>query len=123
MLAKSRATAEAEFLPKEGDRKLTREEFESACKAWIEASRITTEEHEWIEARHVLAVATPADVPLLLDVRGRLFRRLSDECLAEVMILDDILRRLVRSQYRKEPGVSEKVEPPPAKDKGTGEGR
>ncbi len=116
VLAKALKMPEAPFLPKAGDRKLTREEFEDACKAWIGASRITTEDHEWIEARHVLAVATPADVPLLLDVRGGLFRRVSDECLEEVAILDDILRRLVRSQYRNDPGVCEKVVPPPAKD-------
>jgi hypothetical protein len=116
VLAKARAKAEEEFRAQEGDRKLTREEFESACKSWIAASRISDEEHSWVESRHVLAVVTPADVPLLLDVRGRLFRRLSDECLEEVGILDRILSRVVRAQYREDPGVCEQVKPvPPAK--------
>ena len=113
LVAKAHAKAEEEFLPKEGDRKLTHEEFESICKSWIAASRIRDEEHDWVESRHVLAVATPADVPLLLDLRGRLFRRLSDECLEEVEILDGILRRVVRSQYRTEPGLCEQVKPVP----------
>jgi HEAT repeat protein len=111
VLAKARAKVEDEFRLQEGDRKLTHEEFESACKSWIAASRISDEEHSWIESRHVLAAVTPADVPLLLDVRGRVFRRLSDECLEEVGILDKILSRLVRSQYRAEPGVCEQVKP------------
>jgi HEAT repeat protein len=114
LLADACAKADEKFRLKDDDRKLTRAEFESACAACIAASRIPAE-HRWIEVRHVLGVATPADVPLLLDVRGSLFRLLSDECLEEVATLDGILQRLVRSQYRKEPGLCEQVEPPAAK--------
>jgi hypothetical protein len=62
----------------------------------------------------MLGAAVPADLPLLLDVRGRLFRRLSDECLEEIAMVHHTMRRLVRSQYRTEPGVCEQVKPVPA---------
>lgn len=111
VLADARAKLANRLAPEEGDRKLTRDEFQRACKGWIAAKRITGGDFEWVESRHVLAIATPADVPLLLDVRGSLFRRLSDECLYEVRTLDELLGRLVRSQYRLEPGMCEHVKP------------
>jgi HEAT repeat protein len=90
-----------------------RESFERACAAWIAASRIDGDEEDRANARRLLAAATAADVPLLLDLRGRLFRRLSDECLEEVALVDEVLCRVVRSRYRREVGSCERVEPPP----------
>lgn len=73
----------------------------------MKRGRITGGEYAWVESRHVLAAATDKDIELLLDVRGRVMQRISDECLSEVSILDDLIQRLGRSRYRKEVGLTE----------------
>jgi HEAT repeat protein len=114
LLAKAHAKVEQEFAPTAGDAKASHAEFETACATWIEKSSLLDEEHNTTAARRMLGAAVPADLPLLLDVRGRLFRRLSDECLEEIAMVHHTMRRLVRSQYRTEPGVCEQVKPVPA---------
>jgi len=118
--AKTRAEKEAliaaanrqdeKFQLRDGDRKLTREEFIRAAKKWKKAHRITGGDYEWVEDRHVLAVATPADIELLLEVRAACYARLSDECLYEVETLNGLLHRIGRSRYRQVVGVCPKVE-------------
>ncbi|MBN1514555.1 MAG: HEAT repeat domain-containing protein [Phycisphaerae bacterium] len=95
---------------REGDRKLTRKEFIRAAKGWKRAHRITGGKYKWIEDRHVLAVATPADIDLLLEVRAACYARLSDECLYEVQTLNRLMHRIGRSRYRQVVGVCPKVE-------------
>jgi hypothetical protein len=63
-----------------------------------------------VEVGEILSAATPADIDLLLDVRGALYHRLSDECLYEVERVNAALRRLGRSRYRKATGITEKAE-------------
>jgi hypothetical protein len=111
-LALAREAAEEEYALQEDDRELSHAELLKAAEDWIARHRITGGDYEWVETRHVLAAATPADVPLLLDVRGACFTRLSDECLDEAQLLDRILLRVVRSGYRREPGLCERVEAP-----------
>ena len=95
---------------RDDDRKLTREEFLRAAKKWKKAHRITGGDYEWVEDRHVLAVATPADIELLLEVRAACYARLSDECLYEVQTLNRLAHRIGRSRYRQVVGVCPKVE-------------
>jgi hypothetical protein len=101
-----------EYLPKPGDKTLTHADLEKAAADWIKRERITGGDYAWVESRHVLAAATDKDIGLLLEVRGRVMRRLSDECLSEVSILDDLIQRLGRSRYRAEPGLTDKAESP-----------
>lgn len=103
-------TREDEYRMKPDDRRLTREELLEAFKLWKEAGRITGGKYEWVESRHVLSVATPDDLDALLDVRSALFARLSDECMYEVEILNDLIRRIGRSRYRKNVGICQAVE-------------
>ncbi len=64
----------------------------------------------WVEERHILSVASATDIKLLREVRGSIYRRLSDEALSEISRLDVIMRRLIRSLYRKVVGLTDKVE-------------
>ena len=93
------------------DRRLTRAEFLRAAAEWQKNHRITGGHYAWVEDRHVLAVATADDIPLLLDVRAYVCQRVSDECLDEVRILDRVIQRLGRSRYRQQVGLTTKVEP------------
>jgi HEAT repeat protein len=79
-----------------GDRALTRRELDAALARWNAAGRIEDEETSWVEHRHVLSVATPADILALLSIRGRVLERHSDEALAEVAILDRLTNVLHR---------------------------
>jgi internalin A len=95
---------EEQSAPETSDRKLTRAEFVEAAKQWQQDHRITGEKYKWIEPRHILAVATADDLPLLLDVRARVYERVSDECLEDVAKLDGLIFRLGRSRYRQDAG-------------------
>jgi hypothetical protein len=97
---------------KADDRKLTHEDLLKAAADWMRRGRITGGDYVWVESRHVLAAATDKDIDLLLDVRGRVMQRISDECLDEISILEDLIHRLGRSRYRQEVGVTEKAEEP-----------
>lgn len=95
------------YILRADDRKLTHGDLQKAAGDWMKRGRITGGEYAWVESRHVLAAATDKDIELLLDVRGRVMQRISDECLSEVSILDDLIQRLGRSRYRKEVGLTE----------------
>ena len=99
------------FIMKKDDRKLTHSGFLKAAAGWIENNRISGGEYSWVEDRHVLSAATAEDIPLLLDVQAACYMRLSDECLYEVDVLQELVKRLSRRQYRQTVGVCEKVKP------------
>jgi hypothetical protein len=77
---------------------------------WKANQRITGGTYEWVEDRPVLAVSTPAEIPLLLDVIAACYLRLSDECLYEVQMLREIVKRVGRARYRAKVGICERVE-------------
>ncbi len=106
---------EDKYRMKSGDKKLTHAELLDAAADWKHRNRITGGKYEWVEDRHVLNAATPADIPLLLDVTGSCYLRLSDECLYEVNTLQSIIQRLSRSQYRTVPGICDKAQEPAKK--------
>lgn len=112
LLAGVRNRAEAEVALKKDDKPLSHDELVLAAAEWKRIRRITGGTYEWIETRHALAASTPDDIPLWLEVKSRLYVRLSGECIDEARIIDEIVRRLGRSRFRKEVGVTEKVEAP-----------
>ena len=93
----------------QGDRQLTRDELRELCAATAERGRVP-EPFEWVQARHLLAAATAADLPLLVDARGGLYRSFSDEQIEAIEQFERALMWLVRAQYRVDPGVSAQVQ-------------
>jgi hypothetical protein len=79
------------FVPRPGDRKLTRQELERAFEEWEREGRLAGSAFAWIEPRHLLAAATPADIPRMLSVRGALCRQPSEAAMAEVEAWDRLL--------------------------------
>lgn len=104
---------DARFRLGPSDRKLDHDSMLKAAEGWRKAGRITGGDYAWVEDRHVVSAATPADIPLLQSVAAACYTRLSDEALIETSTLDEIVKRLGRSRYRKEPGVCDRVEPRP----------
>jgi len=92
------------------DRKLSREELQEALTEWTVKRSLEGGAYGWVEDRHLLAVTTAADIPLLLDLQAAVITRLSDAGLEEVHRLQRLVLRLGRLRYRKEPGVCKKVE-------------
>jgi hypothetical protein len=88
------------------ERRLSREDLHRAAPLWIKGHRLP----EWLKAKHLITGATPEDIDLLLEVKGAVLHRLSDECLYETRRIDDAIQWLGRSRYRKDPGVTERVE-------------
>ncbi|MCY3003079.1 MAG: hypothetical protein NTV21_14850 [Planctomycetota bacterium] len=109
-LDSARAKDALSWKPTPEGKALSRDELEGAIRHWIEAGRLNDDESKF-EASHVLSQVTPADLPLLLDARGRLYRRLSDECLYEVFEIDETLVRVMRATYRREPGLCDQAQP------------
>jgi hypothetical protein len=99
------------YEPNPGDRKLTHKELLKAAAEVKANHRITGGAYEWVEDRHVLAACTPAEIPLLIDVMAACYFRLSDECLYEVQMLQEIVKRIVRARYRAKVGICDDVRP------------
>lgn len=91
-------------------RPLTHAALVRLAATWQSTHRLERPGGSKIEVGEILSAATPADIDLLLDVRGALYERLSDECLYEVRRVDAALRHLGRSRYRKVTRTAEKVE-------------
>lgn len=94
----------------EGERPLSRAEFLAAGARWKEKGRLEKADGGKVEAGHILSAATVADIPLLLEVKSRLYLRLSDECLYETRRIDEAVKHLGRGRYRKQPGITERAE-------------
>jgi hypothetical protein len=110
--ASLRNRTEDKYRLRPDDRKLTHDEFLKAAADWIASHRISGGNYEWIEDRHVMAAATAADIPLLLDVEAACYTRLSDERLDEIGTLQQLVQRLGRTRYRRDAGLCEKCEAP-----------
>ncbi len=92
---------EGKYIRKLFDRKLSRKEFLKTVKEWKRNNSITGGKYEWVEDRHILDIATPDDINLLIDVQAHILERLSDEALYEIFRLREIITRLGRRRYRK----------------------
>lgn len=124
---------EEPYLLSKEDRQLKQEQVREVAQEWIKNHRafggkslsfeelpekdgkknqvaISLNKYSWVEERHILSAATPDDINLMLDVKAALYSRLSDECLYETERIDEIIKRLGRSRYRKVVGLTNKVE-------------
>jgi len=91
---------------------LTHAELLELISDWKRESRMKSKKFGSIEPSQVLAVASAGDIDRLVDARAAIYSRLSDECLYEVATLNKIIRRLGRSRYRRDVGLTEKVVAP-----------
>jgi hypothetical protein len=87
-----------------GEKPLSRDELLKAAEQWKRNHRMPG------ETAHLLSAATVSDIELLLQVKAAVLFRLSDECLYEAERITAAIKRLGRSRYRKEVGITEKVE-------------
>jgi hypothetical protein len=94
--------AEAAYRLKTGEEPFTRERLMKELEDCAAAGKITG----WVDPRQILSVATPRDIPLLLELRAQIYPRLTDQAFQDVGVVDQIIRRLGRSRYRKEVGVT-----------------
>lgn len=123
-----RNSQEDKYRLSKNDKSITRQQLASVISSWKEKGRafdrgsfsqppnskpdqfvFSSSSLSWIEEKHILSVATIEDINPLLDARASVYRRLSDECLYEVERINEILKRIVRKQYRKEAGLSKSV--------------
>ena len=82
LLSSLRDRMEETYRLKPGDRKLTHDELLKAAVQWIKPGS-GDGDYDWVKDRHVMAAATAADIPLLLDVAAGCYARLSEESLDE----------------------------------------
>ena len=113
VIAAARQRMEEETSTRPGEKIASHDEFLTRAKKWKENHRLTCEDGDssctdW----RILAAATPSDLDLLIDVKGSLYGRLSDECLYEVAKIDQLIRKIGRSRYRKITGLTDKAEAP-----------
>jgi hypothetical protein len=83
-----------------GEEAVTHDQLLEVVAEWRETGRISSERWAWVETRHILPVATAEDIDLLLDGKADFYLRLSDECIYDVRIVDDLIRWIGRSRYR-----------------------
>jgi hypothetical protein len=107
LIASMRRSAEEQYILQPDDRKLSREDLLELLADWKRNHRMQSDKLDWAEAKHILSVATPADLNGLIDARAAVYGRLSDECLYEVSELNRIIRRLGRTRYRKVVSLTE----------------
>jgi hypothetical protein len=85
---------------KTGERAITHDELLEVVAEWNDTGRISSERGwDWVETRHILPAATGDDINLLVDGKAKFYLRLSDECLDEVEIVNDLIKWIGRSRY------------------------
>lgn len=97
------------FVLKKGERSLSHKQLLDAINDWTTNHRLDTKEYDWVEEKHILSAATADDIDLLLNAKASFYGRLSDECLYDVRRIDNVVKRLARSRYRKDGGTNSKV--------------
>jgi HEAT repeat protein len=133
LIATTRKVAEGWYQLREDDKKFTHDQLIEAAQEWKRNGRIfgskpltftqlpkkdgkdntflvSFNKYGWVEERHILSAATASDIPLLMEVKAALCARLSEESLFEIRRLNEVIKRLGRSRYRKVIGLTEKVE-------------
>ena len=74
----------------------------------LEAHRMSPYSHRANDVSVVLDLMIH-DIDLLLEAKASFYGRLSDECLYDVRRIDNVVKRLRRSRYRKESGITERA--------------
>ncbi|MGH9946227.1 MAG: HEAT repeat domain-containing protein [Pyrinomonadaceae bacterium] len=93
------------------DRPITNQKLLEALRIWKEKGRIYDSGFDWVGEDKVIAAAKPENIELILDTNAVFYRRLSDECLYEVRDLQNAIKYIGRSRYRKGLGVTARAEP------------
>jgi hypothetical protein len=88
--------------------KVSREEFLYLVVKWTKAGRLNNSKE--IEMGPLIGISTASDIDMLLDLKGAIMRRVSDECLYETEKIDQLIWILGRKRYRKIFGVCDRVE-------------
>jgi hypothetical protein len=103
--------SEEDYSLRPGEKLVSHEGFLERARIWREKHRLTCEgDQQSCTDWTVLGAATVSDLEMLFDVRASLYTRLSDECLYEVRTINELIKRLGRSRYRRVVGLSERVE-------------
>jgi hypothetical protein len=110
LIARLRSKQAEEFQMAAADKTPTREELSAALAEWKKNSRPKSDKYSWIEARHIIAAAAPDTLDMLLEAKASFYGRVSDECLSDVRDVRVIIRWIGRSRYRKNAGLTERVE-------------
>jgi len=100
VILKAQKNRRQKYLLKSEDRKLSHDDFVKALQEWKQRHTIGGGTFKWVEERHVLDVAKPQDLDLLFEVRSSVLWRISDEALHEIEVLDDLIQRIHRFQYK-----------------------
>jgi hypothetical protein len=88
-----------------GENLLTHGQFLALARNWRDTQRV-----EGLEIGRLLPAVTADDIDLLLDVKTAFYLRLSDERLYDIRKIDELIKIVGRSRYRKVPWVAETVE-------------
>lgn len=96
---------DSKFKLQTGERAYTPDAFLRAAAGWKQKHNMAG-----VQVSEILSGATANDIGLLLDVKATLYKRLSDEAMYEVKRIDEAVKHLGRSRYRKVAGITEKVE-------------
>jgi len=90
----------ADITLKPGEKPITHDQLLEVVAEWRDTGYIQSEKWDWVETRHILPIATADDINLLLDGKAKFYLRLSDECIYDVRIVDDLIKWIGRSRYR-----------------------
>lgn len=96
---------DSKYKLRRGEKGYTHETFLRAAAEWKQKHRMPQ-----VQVAEILSGATANDIETLLDVKATLYTRLSDEAMYEVKRIDEAVKYLGRSRYRKISGITEKVE-------------
>ena len=88
LLRELRERMKAKYGLRPGDRTLTHDELLKAAAVWTKQG-FTDVEYGWVGSGQVMAAATAADIPLLLDVAAGCYGRFTDESLDEALARAD----------------------------------
>jgi len=89
----------------EGEQPITHDEFLAAIAEWQESGYLGFEFGDEIDVRHILPIAEPEDIDLLLDAKAVFYLRISDECLYDARFVDELIKWIGRSRYCTDSGV------------------
>jgi len=108
-VARLRDAEEQQFTLKPNDRPFTHADLLKALAEWQQQGRLGGGTYSWAETRHMLSASTPEDIGRWLDLKAKVSLRLSNDARPDLDIIDLIVKRLGRTRYRKEVGLSTKV--------------
>lgn len=80
-------------------KKITHDQFVKAVKDWQSQKRIRGNKE--VTSEQAFAVATPDDIPMLIDLKARIYERLSDEALYDIRYVDKLIRNILQRELRK----------------------